>query len=90
MASEVGCTELSLGTVAEICDIVQARKFLPYAHWWGEIGAPPDLEERILTEQLRSSLAELGATTEILSWCIGDSYVPTSEQEGVVIKLQPH
>ncbi len=75
--------------VAEICQIVQARKFLPYAHLWGELGAPPDPQERLLTEQLRSSLAGLSATTEIVPWNIGDSYLPVTEQEGILAKWQP-
>ena len=88
MANDV--ITLGPGGVAEVCHIVQARKFLPYAHWWGEIGAPPDPQERFLIDQLRSSLADLGATTEIVPWCIGDSYLPVSEQEGVLAKLQAH
>jgi L-ascorbate metabolism protein UlaG (beta-lactamase superfamily) len=70
--------------VAEICHIVQARQFLPYAHWWGEIGATPDPDEPLMMEQLRSSLAALGAKTKILPWHIGDTYIPTSEEEGVL------
>jgi len=70
--------------VAEICHIVQARQFLPYAHWWGEIGGPPDPDEQFLMEQLRSSLAALGAKTKLLPWHIGDTYIPTSEGEGVL------
>ena len=70
--------------VAEICHIVQASQFLPYAHWWGEIGGRPDPDEQSMMEQLRSSLAALGAKTKILPWHIGDTYVPTSEGEGVL------
>jgi L-ascorbate metabolism protein UlaG (beta-lactamase superfamily) len=73
MANDV--ITLGPGGVAEVCHIVQARKFLPYAHWWGEIGKPLD-QEPFLTEQLRSRLADLGATTKIIPWSIGDSYLP--------------
>ena len=62
--------------VAEICHIVQAREFLPYAHWWGEAGEPPGPEERLLIEELRSGLNTFGAATKIYPWHIGESYHP--------------
>jgi L-ascorbate metabolism protein UlaG (beta-lactamase superfamily) len=68
---------LGPGGVAEICHIVQARKFLPYAHWWGEIGSPGE-NELSLMEQLRSSLNESGAPTQIVPWCIGASETITT------------
>ena len=58
--------------VAEICHIVGARTFLPYAHWWGEIGENPGQEERFLMEQLGVCLSEFGAPTRIVPWRIGD------------------
>jgi L-ascorbate metabolism protein UlaG (beta-lactamase superfamily) len=63
--------------VAEICAIVQARCFLPYAHWWDEIGAHPPHEESCI-EQLHSTLRERRTATTIVPWRIGDSYLPPS------------
>jgi hypothetical protein len=66
--------------VAEVCHIVEAREFFPYAHWWGEIGMLPDAHEEDLIEQLRSNFAKFGASTRIRPWCIGDSYLPSCPQ----------
>ena len=62
--------------VAEICHIVKAQKFLPYAHWWGKIGEPPDPEEVAAIDALERHLTTFGANTEIVPWRVGESYVP--------------
>jgi L-ascorbate metabolism protein UlaG (beta-lactamase superfamily) len=66
------CITLSPAGVAEVCRIARARYFLPYAHWWAELGEPPAEEERVLLVQLAEQVARIGGDTRILEWKIGD------------------
>jgi len=66
------CVTLGPPGVAKVCSIVGARYFLPYAHWWGELGEPPQDDEVGLVGQLIEELKHVGADTRILSWKIGD------------------
>jgi L-ascorbate metabolism protein UlaG (beta-lactamase superfamily) len=75
MASDV----LTLGPagVAEVCAIAGARTFLPYAHEWNDVGAPPSADELQLLSQLESALARAGAPTRIHRWRIGETCAPS-------------
>jgi len=75
---------LTLGPpeVAEICSIVDARYYLPYAHWWGrlgESGGGEDAEdpqgEVPLLRELADSIASIQGRTQIVPWGIGDGIV---------------
>jgi len=76
------CITLGPSGVAEICDIVQASYYLPYAHWFGEVGCEGDVavdtpgqSEVGLLKELADSLDELGVRTKIIPWRIGDGFV---------------
>jgi L-ascorbate metabolism protein UlaG (beta-lactamase superfamily) len=68
---------LTLGPegVAKICDAVDARYFLPYAHWWSNLGSRPEGDQ-----DEESLLAEFATCkrrkTKIVRWNIGDSFSP--------------
>src|SRR5262249_49487215 len=66
---------LTLGPrgVAEGCDIVGARHYLPYAHWWGEVGGDPFDDERSSVDALEHALG----ATRIVRWKIGDWFAAT-------------
>ncbi len=72
--------QLTLGPtgVAKICASAQIPFFLPYAHWWGDVG---DLcsgsDERRLLGLLHQSLDQHGAGTKIIPWRIGDAFLPS-------------
>jgi L-ascorbate metabolism protein UlaG (beta-lactamase superfamily) len=66
---------LGVGGVAEICHTVQARKFLPYAHWWTELGEAP-AGEQVYLDRLCQRLAALRAPTEIVQWHVGQTFFP--------------
>ncbi|MBZ5708474.1 MBL fold metallo-hydrolase [Nannocystis pusilla] len=74
--------------VAEVCAAVDAAYYLPYAHWWGELGSvsgehgAPD-SEGVLLGELDEHLRAAGARTQIVSWCIGDA-VECSSRRGPV------
>ncbi|MCY1077788.1 MBL fold metallo-hydrolase [Archangium lansingense] len=65
---------LTLGPtgVAEVCQRVRARHFLPYAHWWHEPGTIPGDGEETMVRTLQHSLANLGAPTTVLPWRVAD------------------
>lgn len=65
---------LTLGTdgVAEICEITEARHFLPYAHWWGRLGDLPKDPEANMMAKLREELARRRAATRLIEWKLGD------------------
>jgi L-ascorbate metabolism protein UlaG (beta-lactamase superfamily) len=75
------CITLGPENVARICKAVEATYFLPYAHWWGEVGesaggsfdipAPP---ENGLLYQLDDELKRIEGTTEIIPWKIGEAF----------------
>ncbi|CAK0759320.1 hypothetical protein CCP3SC5AM1_2670001 [Gammaproteobacteria bacterium] len=62
--------------VSEVCKIVSARWFLPYAHWWTEVGQPPSTQEVALTGRLSEELRACSASTIMISWAIGDRFSP--------------
>jgi protein-L-isoaspartate(D-aspartate) O-methyltransferase len=64
---------LGPGGLAEVCKLVGAREFLPYAHWWGEPGALSGADESSLLEQLATRLVAGGVATVIRPWRIGES-----------------
>lgn len=68
---------LTLGPagVAEICQITNAKTFLPYSHLWCEIGTVPPHEPSML-QALTSVPGMSGSKTEIRNWRIGDCWVP--------------
>jgi L-ascorbate metabolism protein UlaG (beta-lactamase superfamily) len=63
---------LTLGVdgVAEVCQAVGAKYYMPYAHWWGELGGHPRSEIGDL-KRLEITLKEKHARTIILKWVIG-------------------
>lgn len=75
------CITLGPRGVAEICKIVDARYYLPYAHWWGNLGRTaesgtdtPGQGEPLLIRELADSIQEIGANTTIVKWQIGDGF----------------
>jgi L-ascorbate metabolism protein UlaG (beta-lactamase superfamily) len=70
--SESGIT-LGPAGVAEIARIVNARAFLPYAHWWSDLGTEPnrDAEQVAVLAEVAD---QLRARNEIWRWNIGDGY----------------
>ena len=65
--------QITLGTkgVSEICAIVGAKTFLPYAHAWSNFGTVPD-DEPFLLQKLHSEPALAMQNTQIENWHIGD------------------
>jgi len=80
------CITLGPGGVAEVCKTVGARYYLPYAHWWGELGRiaetgldTPGQHEAALIDELSDWIQKLGANTKIVRWHIGDGFVARPE-----------
>lgn len=76
------CITLGPAGVANVCKTVHARHYLPYAHWWGELGEDaasgldtPGQEERAVLMTLGDELRRVDAPTTILPWHIGDGFV---------------
>ncbi len=76
------CITLAPPGVAQICKTVKARYYLPYAHWWGEVGSvadsgadTPGQGEKDLIQELNENLHRVGGSTEIIPWHIGDGFV---------------
>ncbi|HEY4304665.1 MAG TPA: MBL fold metallo-hydrolase [Gemmatimonadaceae bacterium] len=76
------CITLGPEGVAAICRIVDAKHYLPYAHWWGELGEEarsgldtPGQEEVALVSELGRRLVAAGSRTQILNWAVGDGFV---------------
>ncbi|HSE39392.1 MAG TPA: MBL fold metallo-hydrolase [Acidobacteriota bacterium] len=69
--------QITLGPkgVAEICAIVGAKTFLPYAHAWSNFSTIPDDEPHLL-EKLHSESASLNRNLKIGNWRIGDFWHP--------------
>ncbi|MDJ0713522.1 MAG: MBL fold metallo-hydrolase [Prochloraceae cyanobacterium] len=59
--------------VAKVCAIVGAKACLPYAHSWAEIGQPGVNDEQLIA-QVEAELKNLGASTQVIPWKIGDGY----------------
>jgi hypothetical protein len=74
------CITLGVEGVAEIAQIVKARYFLPYAHWWNCLGKQGGQEELDLLSRLEQAMKDLGCPTVIVPWRIGDGYVSTGIQ----------
>ena len=84
--SEMRNDSLTLGArkVAEICKIVDATTYLPYAHWWGKLGGEGEVgassddaagsEEMMLLDDLRRDIRSVGCSTRIVPWKIGDGW----------------
>lgn len=60
--------------VAEICQIVDAQVCMPYAHSWAEPGEYT-LHDQSLIQAVIDELSQLGCSTEVVPWRIGDGYV---------------
>jgi len=76
------CITLGPAGVAEICHLVAARYYLPYAHWFGELGRSgnvaadtPGHSEMSLLTWLGDALRQRSTSTEIIPWQIGDGFV---------------
>lgn len=89
------CITLGPDGVAEVCKVVQARYYLPYAHWWGSIGSEgkseidtPGRRETDLLQELEKSLVRIRAATDIVPWKIGDGFVRTPEGNFDVVRLR--
>lgn len=67
------CLSLGARGVAEVCRIARAKKFLPYAHLWGNIGERPEGEPALLAG-LKSEIGSAACATEIVPWHIGEGY----------------
>lgn len=65
------CVTLAVDGVAQVARIVEPRFFLPYAHWWRDVGAPPHRGECKLMEMLESAL-QGHVSTKVVSWRVGD------------------
>jgi hypothetical protein len=77
------CITLGAENVAHICKLVDAQYYLPYAHWWGELGDVgnsgldlPGQEEIDLLQELRQCINAISCTTKIVPWKIGDGFAP--------------
>lgn len=68
---------ITLGTkgVAEICAIVKARTFLPYAHLWSDVGTVP-VNEPDMLQALHAEPALANSPIHIEDWRIGDMWRP--------------
>ena len=60
--------------VAEICAIVEAKSCLPYADSWAEIGKS-SVHDKELIKETAKELNNLGCTTDVIPWKIGDGYL---------------
>lgn len=68
--------------VAAVCTNARARRYAPYAHWWGPVRAlggtsggtsDQELFEARQVARLRAELSAVGAATKIVDWSVGDS-----------------
>lgn len=78
------CLTLGPRGVAEVCGIVRARHYLPYAHWFGRLGGAPADDETQLLRTLSEELEMTRAETRIIPWCIGDTYLSGRPAEHAV------
>jgi len=90
------CTTLGPENVARVCKLTGARYYLPYAHWWGQLGEvgnceldPADQREMALLAELQSWLARLSCETAITPWRIGDGFVVNPDFRVVPIASGP-
>ena len=79
---------LGVEGVAEIAQIINARYFLPYAHWWNCLGRQGGQEELELISRLQQAMKDLDCPTTIVPWNIGDGYVCTGVKEFDVAQIK--
>jgi L-ascorbate metabolism protein UlaG (beta-lactamase superfamily) len=79
------CLTLGPSGVADVCAIAKAGHYLPYAHWFGNLGAPPADQEAVLLQTLEDALRRTRAETRIVPWQIGDTYVAGRSAEHAVL-----
>lgn len=60
--------------VAEICQIVEAKACLPYAHSWAELGCYTEHDEGLL-KATQDELTRRACPTQLIPWRIGDAYL---------------
>jgi hypothetical protein len=65
--------------VADICAIVGAKSCLPYADSWAELGQP-GVHDAVLISNVQEELKNLGCSTTVVPWTIGDGYVTNNSQ----------
>lgn len=70
--------------VAEVCAIVGAKSCLPYAHSWAELGQPGVYDE-VLIQEVEEEVRNLGCSTTVVPWAIGDGYVTRGQVPGHVL-----
>jgi L-ascorbate metabolism protein UlaG (beta-lactamase superfamily) len=70
--------------VAEVCALAEAQRFLPYAHWWRDVGTHADAEERQLMERLDASVRLRKAATEVTQWSIGGTFLPVGASGRII------
>jgi L-ascorbate metabolism protein UlaG (beta-lactamase superfamily) len=75
------CITLGPAGVADVCEIVRPGSYLPYAHWFGNLGCVGDVgadtpgqSEVKLLNALAGELHRRGVDTEIVPWRIGDGF----------------
>ena len=80
------CITLGTSNVASICKAVSARYYLPYAHWWGELGRranssidTPGQNEEDLVRRLKDDLLRIRCSTRVVDWKIGDGFDGSDE-----------
>ena len=81
------CITLGVEGVAEIAQIVNARYFLPYAHWWNCLGKQGGQEELDLISKLKQAMKDLNCSTTIVPWNIGDGYVSKGVKKFGIAKI---
>jgi L-ascorbate metabolism protein UlaG (beta-lactamase superfamily) len=89
--STMSKTSITLGPkgVARACEIAKAKRYLPYAHWFGNLGGAPSDDETALLKLLDAQLRLVGAETRIVRWNIGDTYVAGRPEERCVQPFAP-
>ncbi len=71
--------------VAEICATVKAKSCLPYADSWAELGQP-GVHDEVLIKEVEEELKNLGCSTTVVPWRIGDGYVTEQSSKQVLLK----
>lgn len=66
--------------VAEICKIVEAKSCLPYADSWAQIGEP-GVHDQKLIPAVEIELNNIGYSSQVVPWKIGDGYVINGKAE---------
>ncbi|MBE7385619.1 MAG: MBL fold metallo-hydrolase [Leptolyngbya sp. SIO1E4] len=74
--------------VAEICQLVNAKACLPYAHSWAELGHYTEHDTGLL-KATQAELTQRGCKTQLIPWRIGDGYLRTSDQGSEAMVCRP-